>query len=463
MKKQILITLSAVGLLLGGCHYNEDNFEGLDKSTEPTNVFSKEYLLLDEDYATISKNTANGNIAREAGVSSQLTRLATDKYFTSTITAKQYIPAYLAARYFTADAGSAIKMTYQEMLDQPEYMTVLNKATIYTLAAADYKKAWGTGGTLRFFSPAKPAATYLPEILKEKIANPKDGQVICASFNLADTEPVSPTDAGTAKYLLTNALYSYNGTVWKAYTANNAIMMSLVDFQPMGSKYDNFDATRLADTHLPVFLNLKYPYAQEEDEYVAVYKYYASGSTTIKADKYVFAEGKFVKENWIETVVSQFVYSGGKWNFDPSTVITLPAVRSDPLSTAFYTAIVEAVNVANPSYVSSHGNNEYYYGSSYYNNNFDFRPSAWKGQAPNVYGDMKDAELTKLMFDRLPEACAIALKALYSSAEPVEGIDVIYTINFIVYDGASTPYVIKYKVSGKGQFEYIDKSLQKVG
>ena len=33
----------------------------------------------------------------------------------------------------------------------------------------------------------------------------------------------------------------------------------------------------------------------------------------------------------------------------------------------------------------------------------------------------------------------------------------IYTINFSAYDGtATTPYVIKYKVTGRAQFEFME-------
>ena len=55
------------------------------------------------------------------------------------------------------------------------------------------------------------------------------------------------------------------------------------------------------------------------------------------------------------------------------------------------------------------------------------------------------------------------MKAIYGNADVVEGVDVFYTINFAIYDGSSTTqYTIKYKVTGKGQFEYVADSLKKV-
>ena len=112
-------------------------------------------------------------------------------------------------------------------------------------------------------------------------------------------------------------------------------------------------------------------------------------------------------------------------------------------------------------YVTSYGNNDYYYGGSAYQNNFDFRVSAWQGQG--TYDDLSSDEISALMWERLPEAFPHALEALYSDAAPADnGVDVIYTINFGIYDGSSTTtYTIQYKVVGKGQFEYIEDSLQK--
>jgi len=67
------------------------------------------------------------------------------------------------------------------------------------------------------------------------------------------------------------------------------------------------------------------------------------------------------------------------------------------------------------------------------------------------------------MWERLPEAFPHALEVLYADAAPADnGVDVIYTINFGIYDGSSTTtYTIQYKVIGKGKFEYVEDSLQK--
>lgn len=637
MKKKLLMPIAAL-VLLAGCDYNEENFKGLEEMTQPTNVFKKEYTMLNADYAAVASNKANVAIAKEAGVSTDLKNVGTNNYFTSIITAEQYLPAFLADKYYTADDGAAVKVTFNKKVSLPEYVNQLNKTTIFTLAATDYQAAWGTTSSLNFFTPSKPAANYVPGILAAKVATPVSGQIVCASYNVSDVEPAAMTVAfkedfetgttantelslanwtnttvtGTSKwvaksysgnkyaqqtayqhaageldsyliskeisvekgmlltfdalyanyvatggsitvlvstnltdptteaginaakwdnltskftiptsatgsgdmvnagsadlasyvgkkiriafryqgngttaattttridnvaistpgknnYLLVNTLYSYSGTAWTPYTTANVLMLSQADFNIMGSKYDNFSSTFNADNYLPAFLKQKYPFAQEGDVKVPVYKFYNSTSkeTSIRADEYIFTSGQFVKNDAIETVTDQFVRSEGVWKFDPSVVITLSTSKADKETSLFYQTITDWVKVnKGAQYVTTFGNNDYYYGGSAYNNNFDFRPSAWKAQTPSEYGNKTDADLIKLMFERLPEAFIPALEKLYADAKPVTGVEVTYTINFSIYDGsATTPYVIKYLVVGDAKFQYIKDSLVKL-
>ncbi|WP_294590097.1 choice-of-anchor J domain-containing protein [uncultured Bacteroides sp.] len=267
--------------------------------------------------------------------------------------------------------------------------------------------------------------------------------------------------AGDDVYEATNGLYSFNGTAWSVYTA--ATSLDKADFKLMGSNYDNFSATMNPDNYLPKFLSLTYPFAQEDNVKAVAYKYFASSVTSVKADEYAYTSGAWVKNTAVETVTDQFVYSGGKWNFDPSTTITLPVVKNDPTSVLYYQTITDWVKENHSEYVTSYGNNDYYFGGSAYNNNFDFRPSAWKTNVPTVYGNMSDDELTKLMWERLPESFIHALEKLHADAAPIDGLDVFYTFNFGIYNGSSTTtWTIQYKVIAKGKFEYVIDSLKEV-
>ena len=56
------------------------------------------------------------------------------------------------------------------------------------------------------------------------------------------------------------------------------------------------------------------------------------------------------------------------------------------------------------------------------------------------------------------------LESMYPTAVPVEGLTVLYTVSFGVYDGSATPiYTIQYELTGTGEFTYIEDSLKKEG
>ena len=62
----------------------------------------------------------------------------------------------------------------------------------------------------------------------------------------------------------------------------------------------------------------------------------------------------------------------------------------------------------------------------------------------------------------LKEAWAGTLSVLYPDAKPIEGIDITYTINFIVYGIEQTNWTVAFKLVGVGQFEYVEESLKAV-
>ena len=260
------------------------------------------------------------------------------------------------------------------------------------------------------------------------------------------------------------AVKVYDGKSWKDKN-NNVYVPTFADYGDMGQSKRYFTSDVPAVNYLPAYLSKMVAYPVDGDARVVVYRFYNGKALNIYSDEYTYSaeKARWELNTRIVHKTEQFVLSDGKWNFDPSTVITLKAEKGNAESAAFYQAITDWVKENHPEYVTSYGNNDYYYGGSAYNNNFDFRPSAWKAQSASAYGSMSDADLTKLMFERLPEAFIPGLKAIYGSADVVEGVDVFYTINFAIYDGSSTTqYTIKYKVIGKGQFEYVADSLKKV-
>lgn len=256
----------------------------------------------------------------------------------------------------------------------------------------------------------------------------------------------------------------YDGKSWKNRN-NNVLVLTYTDYADMGQNKRYFTADVPAADYLPSYLNKMVAYPVDGDARVVIYRYYNGTALRIYSDEYVYSAetARWALNKRIIEKTEQFVLGDGKWNFDPSTVINLPVVKNDPTSVLYYQTITDWVKENHNEYVTSYGNNDYYFGGSAYQCNFDFRPSAWKSNVASIYGSMSDEELTKLMWERLPDAFIHALEALHADAAPVEGIDVIYTFTFGVYDGSTTPiWTIQYKVTGKGKFEYVEDSLKKV-
>ena len=256
-----------------------------------------------------------------------------------------------------------------------------------------------------------------------------------------------------------NAVYSFNGSKWSADTRYT--ILSHADYQLMGQRYDNLSDEAPA-TMLPIYLSRTFPYAAEGDTKLVVYFYYASSTTTVRCDAYKFDGTGWIADNGVTTQTAQFVRTGGKWIYDPNVTITLPAGRNQPLSTLYFQACVDWVknNIDTPTgatYVNSYGDNEYYSGTSAYQGNVDLRPSAARTQYAAGYADMTDEQVVAAMKKRFEtEVMPGALSALHPDADVMPGLDVFYTINFSVYTGTTTPYTIKFKVVGKGKFEFVE-------
>ena len=183
------MTVAAAALLLSGCDYNDKYFDWLDEATVPTDVKTLEYKLETADYATISSNSSNVAIAKAAGVSAQLTAVKTNMYLTDAINAETYIPAFLAAKWYTADDGSSVKVTYQKMEGVPAYVTALNATSTYKVSNTDYATVWGSSSSNKFFTPTVKASAYIPTFLKTAYPSAQTGATVAVDYNQSEKEP----------------------------------------------------------------------------------------------------------------------------------------------------------------------------------------------------------------------------------------------------------------------------------
>ena len=306
---------------------------------------------------------------------------------------------------------------------------------------------------------------YLQSISGGKLCNfvltSVGGKVTGKSLRLKAANITLPT---TTEY----ALAKCNAGKWSVISSNVAAVLSQADYRSMGQSYDNFSSTDVAESYFPTYLGVKYPYAAADDTKLVVYCLYSNKVTSVVAANYKFDGSAWVKDEGVVAETAQFVKNKGKWMYDPNVTITLPAGKGQELSTLYYQACTDwvwenidqkklGVSTKGQGYVTSHGDNEYYCGASAYQGNVDLRASKAKEQYDDPeYVDKSDDEIVEIMKRRFEsEVMPGALSMLHPDAAPIEGLDVLYTINFSVYTGTTTAYVIVYKVVGPGQFEFV--------
>ncbi|MDO4190862.1 MAG: choice-of-anchor J domain-containing protein [Bacteroidales bacterium] len=186
MKKSLLTIVAAASLMFASCDYNEHNFPGLDNGNI-TDVKVMNYTMTADDYATVSSNSTNKSIANVNGQSAALATVKTQQAFSVDAPASIYAPAFLDAKWPTADDGSSIKLTYNMQQALPAYLQTLNAGNVYTVSNADYEAAWGKSG-VKYFSANQTPEESLPSILSGEYPNAVKGDVVMVSYNMADEE-----------------------------------------------------------------------------------------------------------------------------------------------------------------------------------------------------------------------------------------------------------------------------------
>jgi len=226
--------------------------------------------------------------------------------------------------------------------------------------------------------------------------------------------------------------FRFDGSEWEAM--DGVYYLSSADYDNMGTpgKYNNFSSSDRPENYIPQLLDEMYPYAQQGDKMAVSYRYYSSGSTTVRAMEFIFDNGWAAYEPYTARQ-DQFIHNGTEWVFDPTVMFTMGS--SD------YLIIVNYVkNNIGTSYIDSYGTAEFYTGASSYYGNFDIRS-----------GNFEDS-----VFDSWEDAVAFAIgEALLPTKYPdavtqVSGIDVFYIVTFDTYGGVAGRYSMKFQVTKAG-------------
>ncbi len=268
---------------------------------------------------------------------------------------------------------------------------------------------------------------------------------------------ISGSGNTTPNVIKESGLYRLLNGSWG--TEKGVYVLNSEDYNSMGApgKYDNFSSSELPDNYLPQFLSNKYPFAQEGDQIVVVYKYY-SGGTQTRADQYTFTSSQWTKYNPVEMKTGQFINTGTKWVFDPTVIFTM--------TLADYQLIVDAVkNDPNKkNLVNKYGTGEYYYGADAHYGDFDARISQRNTAAypQPEYKGLSEADAIALIQKRIKEGVAVMLQAKFPNAvAQVSGIDVMYVISYKVYenDGSTQTPTVTFQCTKSGpnpEFTLVD-------
>ncbi|MFO7999898.1 MAG: DUF5017 domain-containing protein [Marinilabilia sp.] len=251
-----------------------------------------------------------------------------------------------------------------------------------------------------------------------------------ARFELVEGPTSDDIAFSSAKTISDGLYYEFDGDDWKP--EENVFYLSSAEYDEMGApgNYDNFSSSESPDDYLPQYLNEKRPYAQENDKVIVGYRYFASGSTDIRAGEYVFDGSEWENTSSITERSEQFVHNGNNWVFDPTVVFTM--------SSDDYQLIVDYVksNVDNGGdYIDSYGTTEFYYGASSYFENFDLRLNQRNENNVPGFEGLSTDEAIELTYERMTEAVEVMLKEKYPDAQAeVNGVDVHYIVTAEAYE-----------------------------
>lgn len=433
--------------LLVGCEPNKELYEQLDALQQPYNK-AVEYTLTSADYNSI------GGAVR------------TYQAFNDTAPAKNYVPEMLAKKFIALDFRSSARVTYNHLII--DTVRAWEKVVFgYTLTNQDYTAIGGSIAIYKNFWASNPARNHLPNYLPTLYPNAIQGQRVTIIYNFYTAQNIVVPYAD---------IYEFDGTVWVYIDTITEMVeadyvLTPADYASMDLPYSFFPNQTVANTNLPIFLKIKYPYASEGTKKVIQYAH--TTIITNVAVEYKLKKGEWVKSTGFETEVrtEQYVYALSGWVFDPT--IRFIMAKSD------YAIIAYNDPIPHPRFADQ----GYYYGASGYYGNFDMRLLAFHLRVytynENVYDpEVDDPELVSIynndgaeaataeLFRRIvQEGLIVLLENKFPEAQPqVGGVDVHYVVGFETYnDNLSRSYLeAEYRCveaasgSNPPQFEYID-------
>lgn len=120
--------------------------------------------------------------------------------------------------------------------------------------------------------------------------------------------------------------YTYSGSEWEL--TEGVYYLSSADYDSMGEesgqpgRFDNFSNSTPQENYLPTFLDIKFPFAQEDDEIFMIYRFF-NGSTILQGNLYKYTNGIWIGDTDIIATTLQFGFKDGIWEPDNTIRYTL--------------------------------------------------------------------------------------------------------------------------------------------
>jgi hypothetical protein len=179
--KKIIFYLMVFVLILSAC----DPMKQINKELNALNTGYKnsvQYTLISSDYTAVGTLAASTN-------SVHATFIKNNMFFTDTVSAASYIPAFLAGKFPALSTGSSALITYNYNGKMPGDLTKYSAANGYTLMPADYQSIDSVLQVAGYFSPGYAPEVYIPAVLATKIASPATGDLVLATYNYSTVDP----------------------------------------------------------------------------------------------------------------------------------------------------------------------------------------------------------------------------------------------------------------------------------
>lgn len=165
-----------------------------------------------------------------------------------------------------------------------------------------------------------------------------DGQTINVAFKYESTD----TDAGrwriesmaiktlgaTGDRNSKGEYFMYSGGAWEA--VNGVYYLSSEDFDGMGEasgqpgQYNNFSSSISPDNYLPTFMELNFPYGQNDEELFVIYEYYSSSTgAQRRGNLYTVIDNMWEGHQSTIATTLQFGFDAGAWVPDNTIRYTL--------------------------------------------------------------------------------------------------------------------------------------------